>query len=277
MNGSNNAGYVSSRTSHFRGCSRLAVLWLVGCLSAGGYLLARPAAHIAPEPVTVTKAIEDVKVGDWVLAKDPSASGPPTAHRVIALPRNWTEHVVHVHADGGGELRATREHPFWVAGKGWTSAKDLRAGDCLLDTTGSRISIASVSIEDTKTDTFNLTVDGTHTFYVLAGDTPVLVHNMPWDGRRPVPSPGGPPPVPPPAGGRWVQDGPQRDGVPTYTSSESLPNGSNSSASWDASGHWDFDTGNGTRFRTDWRGNPISADQAHDPNRPPTPRNGPCP
>src|SRR5207302_822245 len=83
-----------------------------------------------------TKAIENVRVGDWVLAKDPTQAGPPTPHKVVALPRNWAEHVVHVHVDGEGQLEATRSHPFWVLGKGWVNADDLRSGDPLVDERG---------------------------------------------------------------------------------------------------------------------------------------------
>jgi hypothetical protein len=110
---------------------------------------------------------------------------------------------------------------------------------------------------------------------VLAGGQPVLVHNI--DGQPPVPTPGGPPPAPPPNGGGWVQNGPPRNGVPTWTGSNSNPNGSSPSGSWDPSGHWDVDNGYGTRTRYDWRGNEITPSQAHNPNRPSTPRNNPCP
>jgi RHS repeat-associated protein len=40
------------------------------------------------------------------------------------------------------------------------------------------------------------------------------------------------------------------------------------SASWDEDGrHWDVDEGNGKRQRYSWRGRPLTADQAHMPNR----------
>ena len=52
-----------------------------------------------------------------------------------------------------------------------------------------------------------------------------------------------------------------------------------SSASWDPSGHWDVDPGNGERQRYDWRGNPLTKEQAHTPFRGPRypliPRTGP--
>jgi hypothetical protein len=170
--------------------SRLPLVWLICCLAGGGWLMLgglKPAveSHYAPavaltaddKPTYITKNIEDIQVGDWVLAKDPDDAGPPTPHRVIGLPRNWTEHVVHIQVKGQGDLQATRTHPFWVAGRGWLQAKDLRVGDRLQDDGSQLLAVTKVRIEDRVADTFNLTVDGVHTYYVLAGDQPVLVHN----------------------------------------------------------------------------------------------------
>jgi len=258
-----------------RGFSRLALVWLLGCVSLGGWLVSKSLSS-SPEqddtaavqktaidnrPQYVTKNIEDIRVGDYVLAKDPGEAGPPTPHEVVALPRNWTEHVVHVAVEGGGEVEATRMHPFWVEGSGWTDAKDLKAGDKLKDDQGQPVVIRRVWIEDRTTGTYNLTVEGVHTYYVLAGDDPLLVHNAtapPW----------GPPPFSPPGGGNWAQNGPQRDGMPSWTA----PN-SNATASWDSEGHWDLDDGEGTRTRFDWRGNPLTADEAHSLDKPPMPCN----
>lgn len=164
-------------TTWRQGFARLATLWLIGCLAAGGLLLAKGMAAGPPQPRLQTKAIEQVKVGDWVLAKDPGHAGPPTAHKVLALPRNWTEHIVHVRMIGGGEVESTRMHPFWVQGSGWTRAKDLKAGDRLVDQSDHLVEVSSIRVEDRTTGTFNLTVDGVHTFYVMAGEGSVLVHN----------------------------------------------------------------------------------------------------
>ena len=176
-------------SSRRRGVARLALVWLLGCLAAGGGLLAAGANHAAAPAAAAgssarphTKAIEDVRVGDWVLAKDPGQAGPPTPHRVVALPRNWTEHVAHVRLEGGGELLATRSHPFWAEGRGWVDAADLRAGDRLVDDAGRPAAVAGVEVEERTCDTYNLTVEGVHTYYALAGETPVLVHNVnPWE------------------------------------------------------------------------------------------------
>ena len=59
----------------------------------------------------------------------------------------------------------------------WTDAADLRIGDQLATPGGGRIDIESVRRYAAPRRTYNLTVDSVHTYYVVAGDTPVLVHN----------------------------------------------------------------------------------------------------
>jgi RHS repeat-associated protein len=95
-------------------------------------------------------------------------------------------------------------------------------------------------------------------------------------GLAPVPPPSGPPPVPVPGdpNARWFPGGSSGNRA-AWRPDRTIPGRSPPSASWDPQGHWDVDSGRGTRQRFDWRGNPISARQAHSPKRPPTPRNGP--
>ena len=82
---------------------------------------------------------------------------------------------------GAGEaetITTTAHHLFWSVGTGaWVPALDLKPGD-QLETPGSgRVSVAAARRYQDRVRTFNLTVDAVHTYYVLAGDTPVLVHN----------------------------------------------------------------------------------------------------
>jgi RHS repeat-associated protein len=92
-----------------------------------------------------------------------------------------------------------------------------------------------------------------------------------------VPTPIGPPPVPVPGAPDvpWEQTGPQRDGIPTWVPEEPVKTdgGGQPSASWDGEGqgHWDVDDGEGNRQRYDHRGNPITPEQAHDPDAPAPP------
>lgn len=164
------------------GFSSVAMIWFLCFTSAGLWLLL--GGHAKPQPPTpharhlITKNIEDIRVGDYVLAKDPNDAGPPTAHRVTALPRNWTQHIVHVQVEGGGEVQATRNHPFWVGGRGWIEARELHVGDRLRDEQDRPVMILSLKDEGHETDTYNLTIEGVHAYYVRAGDAALLVHNV---------------------------------------------------------------------------------------------------
>ncbi|MGW2116114.1 DUF5615 family PIN-like protein [Streptomyces zhihengii] len=127
------------------------------------------------------KDIEDVELGDKVQAKDPE-SGKSGARTVTALIR--TEGDKHfndlaiVTADGIETLTATHEHPFWSPSEErWVEAKDLAAGATLLTDDGHTVIVTGNRAFTKHARTYNLTVDDLHTYYVLAGEIPVLVHN----------------------------------------------------------------------------------------------------
>jgi hypothetical protein len=79
----------------------------------------------------------------------------------------------------GGVLTTTEDHPFWNAtDREFQRADQLDAGDQLLSDGGRLIRVIGMRPSSQRVATaYNLTVDDIHTYYVLAGDTPVLVHN----------------------------------------------------------------------------------------------------
>ncbi|WP_234342920.1 polymorphic toxin-type HINT domain-containing protein [Streptomyces fulvoviolaceus] len=128
-----------------------------------------------------TKDIEDIRVGDEVKAADPRTgeSGPRKVTRLII-----TEHDKHFNElsiatdDGIEKLTATFEHPFWSPSEGnWVEAGSLKPGMTLLTDEGATVIVTGNRSFTKHARTYNLTVDDLHTYYVLAGDTPVLVHN----------------------------------------------------------------------------------------------------
>lgn len=124
------------------------------------------------------KPIKDIELGDMVMAADP-LSGERGPRKVVDLIRHSGPHtMVAVRLANGTTIDATDRHPFWVANRGaWVDAIDLTAGDILVSADGRRIAVASVGISEQDLTAYNLTVDDLHTYYVLAGQTPVLVHN----------------------------------------------------------------------------------------------------
>ena len=85
-------------------------------------------------------------------------------------------------------LNVTAEHPFWVEGRGWTPAGDLRVGDRLIDAAGAPTAISAVTTHVGATTVYNLSVGGSQTFYVTSDL--LLVHNKPVQVRY-VPGPNG--------------------------------------------------------------------------------------
>ncbi|WP_329410362.1 polymorphic toxin-type HINT domain-containing protein [Streptomyces sp. NBC_00704] len=128
-----------------------------------------------------TKPIVDVRIGDKVLATDPKTgkSGPRT---VTAELLHHDDDLVDLEARGTDgkvvTIRTTAHHPFWDdTAHAWTEAGRLALGHTLKSADGSRVSLIGVLARPGAADMYNLTVADLHTYYVLAGETPVLVHN----------------------------------------------------------------------------------------------------
>ncbi|MGX9889113.1 RHS repeat-associated core domain-containing protein [Streptomyces sp. NPDC002276] len=133
-----------------------------------------------------TKPIKDVKAGDKVLATDPETGETRVETVTAEITGKGVKHLVKVTVDIDGksgpktaEVTATAGHPFWVPELGeWIDATDLRRGDWLRTGAGTLVQISAVERWTTLDATVhNLTVSMVHTYYVLAGGTPVLVHN----------------------------------------------------------------------------------------------------
>ncbi|WP_405821331.1 polymorphic toxin-type HINT domain-containing protein [Streptomyces sp. NBC_01390] len=129
-----------------------------------------------------TKDIEDIEVGDEVQATDPETgeSGPRKVTRLIVIAEadKYFNELSIATASGINKLTATHDHPFWVPELGqWVATRDLAAGMHLRRPDGSTVTVTANRPFSKYARTYNLTVDDLHTYYVLAGTTPVLVHN----------------------------------------------------------------------------------------------------
>jgi hypothetical protein len=128
-----------------------------------------------------TKTIKNVKVGDSVLATDPE-TGRTEAALVAALHRNLDTNLTDVTItvpDGATTvLHTTAEHAFWsVTRSEWVASSRLVPGERLLTSTGSSVRVDAVRSFNHAATMYNLTIDDVHTYYVISGTTPVLVHN----------------------------------------------------------------------------------------------------
>ncbi|MFT9666760.1 polymorphic toxin-type HINT domain-containing protein [Streptomyces rhizosphaericola] len=131
-----------------------------------------------------TKPIEQIEIGDRVLATDPGTgeSRPETITAEIVGKGNKNLVRITLAQPGStGEpkaITATDGHPFWVPEAGeWIDATDLKSGQWLQTSTDGRLKVTDVERWTQKATVYNLTVSNLHTYYVLAGETPVLVHN----------------------------------------------------------------------------------------------------
>lgn len=128
-----------------------------------------------------TKDIEDIRVGDKVRATDPE-TGRTVSKRVTR--RIVTDDDKHFNElsiatkNGIEKLTATHEHPFWSPSqRDWIPAGKLRPGMTLRTDDGTTVIVTGNRSFTERARTYNLTVRDLHTYYVLAGQTPVLVHN----------------------------------------------------------------------------------------------------
>ncbi|MFK0116140.1 ricin-type beta-trefoil lectin domain protein [Streptomyces sp. NPDC090994] len=130
-----------------------------------------------------TKPIEDVENGDKVLATDPETGETAVETVTAEILGKGVKHLVKVEittADGTtAEVTATDAHPFWVPELGeWIDATDLKPGQWLRTSAGTYVQITAIERWTVQRATVhNLTVSDLHTYYVVAGATPVLVHN----------------------------------------------------------------------------------------------------
>ncbi|MFJ5120885.1 GH-E family nuclease [Kitasatospora sp. NPDC088548] len=125
-----------------------------------------------------TLPIEQITPGTQVRATN-TTTWNTSPHTVTAAIRHTGPHtMVDITTGNGATLHATDRHPFWNASTGrFSDAIDLKPGNDLRKPDGTTARVASTRTYPQDLTAYNLTVSGVHTYYVLAGSTPILVHN----------------------------------------------------------------------------------------------------
>ena len=131
-----------------------------------------------------TKSISSIKVGDVVESGDPT-TGRPDGDRVVAATIvHYDDNLINVTTrDEHGHtatLHTTTEHMFWDATlRQWVAAADLTPGHKLQSSAlaAAAVQVASIQRTPGAAYRYNLTIQQLHTYYVVAGDTSILVHN----------------------------------------------------------------------------------------------------
>ncbi|WP_308460799.1 DNRLRE domain-containing protein [Streptomyces sp. Ru71] len=136
------------------------------------------------------KPIEDVKQGEYVLASDPETGILQARMVTDTISGDGVKHLVTLTVDPDGKngeakpttITATANHPFWLPDYGkWVEAADLKPGMWLQTAAGTWVQVTAIDDTYRTQRVHNLTVQGQHTYYVLAGGAPVLVHNAGCD------------------------------------------------------------------------------------------------
>jgi hypothetical protein len=124
-----------------------------------------------------TKPVAEIEAGDVVLAADPE-TGEQGPHVVTKL---WVheDSVLDLELEDGSRITTTEDHSYWNAtDQRWEQIQQFDPGDRLGTPTGRTIAVRALVWPTMQIETaYNLTVADLHTYYVLAGPSPVLVHN----------------------------------------------------------------------------------------------------
>ncbi|MFC4032341.1 polymorphic toxin-type HINT domain-containing protein [Streptomyces polygonati] len=129
-----------------------------------------------------TKPISKIQQGDKVESADPetgrNAGSRTVTATIVNHDNNLTDVMVKTTSGHLSILHTTTEHPFWDdTTHTWVPAAHLTPGHALETASNTHVYVKAVHTIPGAANRYNLTVNQLHTYYVLAGDTPVLVHN----------------------------------------------------------------------------------------------------
>jgi RHS repeat-associated protein len=133
------------------------------------------------------KPIEDIELGDEVLAADEETGKTTEGRAVTALIRGEGDKtlvaITVTNSDGDTQqIVATDQHPFWAPDhQAWVNAIDLSSGDWLQTSAGDWAQVNAIDVRDERLTVHNLTVADDHTYYVGSIGSAILVHNSPVD------------------------------------------------------------------------------------------------
>ena len=128
------------------------------------------------------ESIEKIKAGDTVYSQN-AETGEKGYKKVVRTFQKEVDTLVYLKI-GSKEIVTTENHPFYVEGKGFVHAGELKEGEKVVTASGETLTVDKVNIEKTKekTKVYNFEVEDWHTYFVSTEE--ILVHN---DCRAPLP------------------------------------------------------------------------------------------
>ena len=131
------------------------------CLAAGTLVW----TELGPVPV------EQIRMGDRVVSQDPRTGRLALKPVLKTTLRPPAPTLTIKTADE--PIRCSGGHPFWIAGQGWTKARNLKSGQYMHRVTGTT-EVRSL-VESRRQQTYNLIVSDFHTYFVGLGK--ILSHD----------------------------------------------------------------------------------------------------
>ncbi|RTE11330.1 hypothetical protein EJQ19_02610 [Paenibacillus whitsoniae] len=154
---------IGSLSTELKAAKKIETLIPCNCFTAGTKVLTQDGE----------RSIEQVQLGDFVLAKNPDTGEMAYKEVDLLFQKEITESW---NITVGDELiTTTDEHPFWIHNKGWVVAKDLVVGDLFETSDGSYLAIDKIEIKEQHTMVYNFRVKDFHTYYV--SNLKILTHN----------------------------------------------------------------------------------------------------
>ena len=118
------------------------------------------------------RAIETLKKGELVWSRDESSG--ETQLKPIKQTFEKYATTLALTFSNGETIETTREHPFYVVGRGFVKAGELGIGSSIVTRAGPSVQVVSVEAGDAQT-VYNFEVADFHTYFVGQGE--VWVHN----------------------------------------------------------------------------------------------------
>jgi hypothetical protein len=123
-----------------------------------------PAGTMLKTP-TGWKAVEEFRAGDAIVSRPEYRPEATNTVRPVTRLLTRAGKILTLWVNGR-VIETTHEHPWWVVGKGWTTANSLQVNDEFLTSDNRKVLLERIVDEDRYLTVYNLEVEADHTYFV---------------------------------------------------------------------------------------------------------------